>query len=138
MVTESPGNIETNISYSNSIIKRKYYTPLIHNTLCDGVYCSEDPRYAIYHYYIGKLIIPHHYFIFMFKLLKYYTLYAPQYLTITDTSIFIPCQRPVLRPTNEPLRNYVPKHRPYRFIKPRFNFFFPSPPVQFMPIFHKI
>ena len=120
MVTESTGNIETNISYSNSVIKKKYYTPIIHNTLCDGVYCTEDPRYAIYHYYIGKLIIPHHYYIFMFKLLKYYTLYAPHYLTITDTSIFIPCQRPVLRPTNSPPRHYVPKHRPYRFIEPRF------------------
>ena len=121
MVSESTGNIDPYKSYSNSVINKKHYTPLIHNTLCDGVYCTEDPRFAIYHYYIGKLIIPHHYFPFMFNLLKTYTLYAPKYLTITDTSIHIYCLRPVLRPTTEPLKHYVPKHRPYRFIEPRFN-----------------
>ena len=121
MVTESTGNIDPYKSYSNSVIKKKHYTPLIHNTLCDGVYCTEDSRFAIYHYYIGKLIIPHHYFPFMFNLIKTYTLYAPKYLTITDTSIHIYCRRPVLRPTTEPLKHYVPKHRPYRFIERRFN-----------------
>ena len=85
------------------------------------VFTALIPRYAIYNYYMGKLIIPHHYYPFMFKLLKYYTLHAPQYLTITDTSIFIPCRWPVLRPTTSPLKKYVPKNRPYRCIEPRFN-----------------
>ena len=121
MVTESSGNISPYNSFSDSTIKKKYYTPLIHNTLCDGVYCTEDPRYAIYHYYVGKLILPHHYYIHMFRLLKTYTMHAPKYLTITDTSIHIQCSKPVLRPTTAPLKHYVTKHRPYRFIEPRFN-----------------
>ena len=82
MVTESSGNISPYNSFSDSTIKKKHYTPLIHNTLCDGVYCTDDPRYAIYHYYVGKLILPHHYYIHMFRLLKTYTMYAPKYLTI--------------------------------------------------------
>ena len=57
----------------------------------------------------------------MFRLLKTYTLYAPKYLTITDTSIHIQCSKPVLRPTTAPLKHYITKHRPYRFIEPRFN-----------------
>ena len=120
MVTESSGNISSHKSYSDSNMK-KYYTPLIHNTLCDGVYCTEDPRFAMYHYYVGKLILPHHYYIHMFRLLKTYTLYAPECLTITDTSIHIQCSKPVLRPTTAPLKHYIPKHIPYRFIEPRFN-----------------
>ena len=120
MVTESSGNISSHKSYSDSNMK-KYYTPLIHNTLCDGVYCTEDPRFAMYHYCVGKLILPHHYYIHMFRLFKTYTLYAPECLTITDTSIHIQCSKPVLRPTTAPLKHYISKHIPYRLIAPRFN-----------------
>ena len=75
----------------------------------------------MYEYSIGKLIIPHHYYISMFRLLQTYIQYAPKYLTTTDTSMHIHRQRPVIRPTTAPLKPYITKHRPYRFIEPRFN-----------------
>ena len=121
MVTDSTGNIEPYKTYSNSVIKNKYYTPLIHNTIFDGYYCTEDPRYAMYHNDVGELIIPYHYIISINKLLKYNTLHAPHYITITDTSILLNCSRPILRPINAPPRKYVNKHLPYRMIAPRYN-----------------
>ena len=121
MVTESLGNIYPNNSSSNSVIKRKYFTPKSHDILCDGVYCTEDSRYAIYHYYVGKLIIHHHYFIFMFKLLKFYTIYAPHHIIMTDTSMFIHCPRQPLRPINRPPRIYVPNHLLYWLVAPQYN-----------------
>ena len=121
MVTQSHGNIEPNNLYSNSIIKKKYYTPQNHNILFDGFYCTEKQRFAMYHYAANNLRIPCHYFSSIFKQIKVYTQYAPHHMIVTDTSIFIPCKRPVLRPINAPPRKYVPKHRPYRFIEPRFN-----------------
>ena len=118
MVTESSGNISPYKSLSNSKI---HYTPECHNIIFDGYYCTENPRYAMYEYSIGKLIIPYHYYISMFRLLQTYTKYAPECLIITDTSLHIHCQRPVVRPTTAPPKPYIPKHRPYRFIEPRFN-----------------
>jgi hypothetical protein len=40
MVTEIYGNIEPNKSFSNSEIKKKYYTPDSHNVIFDGYFCS--------------------------------------------------------------------------------------------------
>ena len=123
MVTESYGNIETYKSFSDSNMKKKYYTPIQHNLLFDGYYCTEDLRYAMYHYSVGNLRVPYHYFISMFKLIQLYTLHAPHHLITTDTSMFTNCSQPVIRPQfiHGPPRNYVPKHRPYRLQYPPYN-----------------
>ena len=123
MVTESHGNIETHNPYSDSNIKKKYYTPKYHDIFLDGFYCTEDPRYAMYHYSVGNLRVPYHYFISMFKLIQLYTLHAPHHLITTDTSMFINSSRPVIRSQfpHGPPRNYVPTHRPYRLMYPPYN-----------------
>ena len=65
MVAEFQGNIYPHKSSSNSTIIKKYYTPKQHDILFDGFYCTENPKYAMYHFRVGN-----HYFISIFKLIK--------------------------------------------------------------------
>ena len=97
MVTESHGNFETYTSYSNSNISKKYYTPDSHNIIFAGMFCTTNPKHAMYKYHVGELILPYHYFTYMFRLIKHLTLYAPRHLICTKTSLYINVNYPVSR-----------------------------------------
>ena len=97
MVMDTSGNFETYNTFSNSTIPKKYYTPLSHNTVFEGFFCSENPRHAMYKYHIQGLIIPHHYYICMFKLIDQLTKYCPKQIIHTDTGMIINANFPVTR-----------------------------------------
>jgi hypothetical protein len=121
METENHGNFETNKSYSNSKLKKKYYTPESHNRVFDGYFCTTSPRHAMYCYHVGELIIPYHYFIYMFSLIKHLTQYAPQHITRTETSLYINYNYPVSRcESAHGLPRPISKHIDWHF-KCRFN-----------------
>jgi hypothetical protein len=62
VVTENHGNIDPYKSYSNNVIKKKYYTPASHNIIFADYHCTTNPRHAMYKYHVGELILPYHYF----------------------------------------------------------------------------
>jgi hypothetical protein len=61
MITESHGNFEPHNSYSNSVIRKKYYTPASHIIIFAGYFYSTNPKHAMYKYHVQGLIIPYHY-----------------------------------------------------------------------------
>ena len=97
MVTESHGNFEPHNSCSNSEIKKKYYTPASHNIIFAVFFCQTNPKYAMYKYHVQGLIIPYHYYIYMFRLIKHLSKYSPRQLIRTDTSLYINVNFPVSR-----------------------------------------
>ena len=123
MVTDTSGNFETYNTFSNSTIRKKYYTPLSHNTVFDGFLCSENPRHAMYKYHIQGLIIPHHYYICMFKLIDQLTKYCPKQIIYTDTGMIINAHFPVTRCefATVPLQPRS-KHIDYRIRHPKCRF----------------
>jgi len=123
MVTDTSGNFETYNTFSNSTIRKKYYTPLSHNTVFDGFFCSENPRHAMYKYHIQGLIIPHHYYICMFKLIDQLTKYCPKQIIYTDTGMIINAHFPVTRCefATVPLQPRS-KHIDYRIRHPKCRF----------------
>ena len=94
MVTETHGNIEPNKSHSNSVIRKKYYTPASHNTIFDGYCCSTNPKHAMYKYHVQGLIIPYQ---DMFRLIKHLSKYSPRQVIRTEFSLFINVNFPVSR-----------------------------------------
>jgi hypothetical protein len=123
MVTDTHGNLETYNSFSNSTIRKKYYTPISHNTVFEGFFCSENPKHAMYHYHIQGLIIPHHYYICMFKLIKQLSTYSPKHIIHTDTGLIINAKFPVTRCefATVPLQP-VSRHIDYRIRHPKCRF----------------
>jgi hypothetical protein len=124
-VTESHGNFEPHNTYSNSKIKNKYYTPDSHNIIFADYYCTTDPKHAMYKYHVGELILPYHYFIYMFRLIKHLSKYTPQHIIRTETSLYINVNFPVSRCefASGPLQP-ITKQIDYRFrsSKCRYNF----------------
>ena len=123
MITETHGNFELYKSPSSSIIKKKYYTPVSHNDIFDGFFCSENPKHAMYHYHVQGLIIPHHYYICMFRLIKQLSTYSPKQITRTDTGLIINAKFPVTRCefATVPLQP-VSRHIDYRIRHPKCRF----------------
>ena len=124
IITETHGNIEPYKLYSNSDIKKKYYTPDSHNVIFDGVFCQTNPKHAMYKYHVQGLIIPYHYYIYMFRLIKHLSKYSPRQVIRTETGLFIDVKYPVSRCkfASVPLQPNT-KHIDYRIRHPmcRFN-----------------
>ena len=76
----------------------------------------------MYEYHVGELILPYHYFIYMFRLIKHLTQYSPRHIIRTETSIYININYPVSQCefAHEPLQP-ITRHMDYRF-KSRFKF----------------
>jgi hypothetical protein len=123
MATETHGNIEPNNSYSNSVIPKKYYTPDSHNIIFDCVFCQTNPKHAMYQYHVQGLIIPYHYYLHMFRLIKHLSKYSPRQLIRTETSLFINVNYPVSRCefASGPLQPNT-KHIDYRIRHPKCRF----------------
>ena len=125
MVTESHGNFETYTAYSNSNISKKYYTPDSHNIIFAGMFCTTNPKHAMYKYHVGELILPFHDFIYMFRLIKHLSKNTPRHLIRTETSPYINVNFPVSQCefASGPLQP-ITKHIDYRLRsrKCRFNF----------------
>jgi hypothetical protein len=96
MVTNDAGNNLFDKPFSNSV-PNKYYTPISHNIIFRDFCCTTNPRHAMYMIHYGDLIIPYHYFVHMFTLLKHYELYAPEYLTYHNSRLIIHCKNPISR-----------------------------------------
>ena len=123
MITETHGNIESYKSFSNSKIQKKYYTPNSHNIIFDGYFCSTNPKHAMYKYHVQGLIIPYHYYIYMFRLIKHLSKYSPKQIIRTETGLLINVNFPVSRCefASVPLQ-LDSKHIDYRIRHPKCRF----------------
>ena len=123
MIMETHGNLEPYKSLSNSTIQKKYYTPNSHNIIFEGFFCSENPKHAMYYYHVQGLIIPYHYYIYMFRLIKQLSTYSPKQIIRTDTGLIINAKFPVARCefATVPLQP-VSRHIDYRIRHPKCRF----------------
>ena len=104
-------------------LKKKYYTPDSHNVIFDGYLCSTNPKHAMYKYHVQGLIIPYHYYIYMFRLIKHLSKYLPRQVIRTETGLFIDIKYPVSRCefATVPLQPNT-KHIDYRIRHPKCRF----------------
>ena len=108
---------------TNSVIPKKYYTPDSHNTIFDGVFCQTNPKYALCQYHVEGLIIPYHYYIYMFRLIKHLSKYSPRQVIRAETGLFINVNFPVSRCefASVPFQP-VSRHIDYRIRHPQCSF----------------